>query len=257
MHQKLHKKLTRLKKSSRAKVASLFQNERVDALVKSGVKTKELIKNASDRVLIATSIPAPEDDFDQKLNALIMLILIISVVLAFFQWRYWRTFLVIALLLVLMLFLFHSDDDEEVIENFHENPDDFTFYGNKVEPLENCYTHVKAPAMNNSEQVSTSASAVSTISTVVVKPSVRPVRPTQPTQPAQPTTQPSQPTQPTTQPIQPAQSTQQVGIGKNKKFVPNRGPRKTAYELQKEAYEPYHNVDYVERDRQNFINGII
>lgn len=74
-------------------------------------------------------LPKPEDTFEEKLNAITRLMLILAIVfLVVFNWKHWLTFLLIALVLIIFVYLIKQQTNNSDIEFFDELLSDFTYY---------------------------------------------------------------------------------------------------------------------------------
>lgn len=91
------------------------------------------LEEPQDIIARATILPSHNDSFEQKLNAVTRLIIIITVILALVKWRHWQVFLALALILIVVVYL---NRGPPLIEHFDEDLKDFSYYKDKpVEPL--------------------------------------------------------------------------------------------------------------------------
>jgi len=214
------------------------------------------LENPKDLFVRTNLLVDPDDSFNEKLNTLTKLVIIVAIVMAIFRWKHWLTFLVVALLLILFAYLINQQQSESHVEHFNEDIDNFTYYNNRdtratphsfenhtkmeneLQPLESCYTHIVAAAsrsIHEPPQVTYLHPNGEVLASPLVEgagctPSEFPVS------------------------IGYAQHIQQPP---EDVVVTKRKQRKTAYDLQKEAYQYEDRGDQVQRDRDNLINGLL
>ncbi len=78
-----------------------------------------------------TVLPSHHDSFEEKLNAVTRLVIIITIILAIVKWRHWQTFIVISLISIVAVYL---NKGSSLVEHFDEDLKDFSYYKNYVTP---------------------------------------------------------------------------------------------------------------------------
>lgn len=96
-----------------------------------------------------TILPCHQDTFEEKLNTVTRLIIIITIVMYLLKWKHWFTFLIIALCVLVAIYLM-KPEHHDLIEHFNEDLDNFTYYGEQevdlsTVPIEDLYTHIVMP----------------------------------------------------------------------------------------------------------------
>lgn len=85
-------------------------------------------------VLVSNLRFLPGDDlsFEENLNAITRLTILVAGVLAIAKWQHWLVFLLISIVLIIFAYLLKLDkSDKSSIEHFNENMSDLTFYKNE------------------------------------------------------------------------------------------------------------------------------
>lgn len=91
------------------------------------------LEEPQDIIARGTILPSHKDSFEEKLNAVTRLIIIITIILALVKWRHWQVFLALALILIVVVYL---NRGPSLIEHFDEDLKDFSYYKDKpVEPV--------------------------------------------------------------------------------------------------------------------------
>lgn len=92
------------------------------------------LENPGDLLARFDIFPRPEDTWEQKLNSITRLIILITVILVVLKWQHWLTFLVISLILVIFVYLLKQSGNQhyyvqgvDIMEHFNEG-NNFKYY---------------------------------------------------------------------------------------------------------------------------------
>lgn len=227
-------------------------------------KTKFWLEDPKILVSNAKFLPTEDDCINDKLNSVTKIIIIIGVFLIIFRWKYALEFLLIALLIILTIYLINQNQTNNNTnmanrEFFHEDINNLKFYKNKEIPNNNItmaqdienefrtifdfFTYIREPIFNPNVQTIVQTTSYDHIeqSLGVTRESVN-----------------HSINEPINEPI----PQQKAIINNSVKPVvaaPLKRVRKTAYDLQREAYMNDHiedGIDTIEQQRHNMINGI-
>ena len=79
------------------------------------------LEEPSQLLASVTLLPSPDDSWEEKLNVVTRLVIVLAIILALLGWKHWFTFLVVAIIVIIMIYLLKQNN---LIEHF----DDFTYY---------------------------------------------------------------------------------------------------------------------------------
>lgn len=87
------------------------------------------LEEPRDLIAKANVLPSHRDSFEEKLNSVTRLIIVITIIMAILNWRHWQIFLVLSLILLVMVYL---NRGPSLIEHFDEDLKDFSYYKDPV-----------------------------------------------------------------------------------------------------------------------------
>lgn len=186
------------------------------------------LERPRDLLSRANLLPDTNDTFNEKLNTLTKLVIIIAIILAVVGWKHWLTFLVVALLVILFAYLIEDaqrnndrQGDHDLVEHFNEEVDNFRFYNNAK--------------MDSSPKVTTITMMEKVYGAKLYVDLLE---------------------QPSTQLVAAVDGGYADHAVQDTVYPKRKKERKTAYDLAREAIDDDEGVDQVALDRANMINGI-